>query len=35
MSPQTLEWLVGALYLLLGPGAWALFGFGMIKAGSA
>jgi glycosyltransferase involved in cell wall biosynthesis len=31
MSPQTLEWLLGALYLLLGPGAWALFGFGMIK----
>jgi len=31
MSAQTLEWVLGGLYLLLGPAAWALFGFGMIK----
>ena len=31
MSSQTLEWILGAVYLLLGPGAWALFGLGMIK----
>jgi glycosyltransferase involved in cell wall biosynthesis len=31
MSAQTLEWILGGVYLLLGPGAWALFGFGMIK----
>jgi hypothetical protein len=31
MTAQSLEWLLGGLYLLLGPGAWMLFGFGMIK----
>jgi cellulose synthase/poly-beta-1,6-N-acetylglucosamine synthase-like glycosyltransferase len=31
MSSQTLEWILGAAYILLGPAAWALFGFGMIK----
>jgi glycosyltransferase involved in cell wall biosynthesis len=31
MSPQTLEWIIGGVYLLLGPAAWMLFGFGMIK----
>jgi glycosyltransferase involved in cell wall biosynthesis len=31
MSLTTLEWILGSVYLLLGPGAWLLFGFGMIK----
>ncbi len=31
MTPQTIEWILGSIYLLVGPGAWMLFGFGMIK----
>ena len=31
LSPVTLEWLLGGLYVLVGPVAWAFFGFGMIK----
>ena len=31
MSSQTLEWILGGAYVLLGPAAWLLFGFGMIK----
>lgn len=31
LSPVTIEWLLGGLYVLVGPAAWLLFGFGMIK----
>ena len=32
MSAYRMELILGALYLLLGPGAWAVFGFAMIKS---
>lgn len=31
LSPHTIEWLMGAAYVLLGPGAWAAMAFSMVK----